>query len=71
MNFLLHVLLFLRKDPSTLNLPLLTPKPPRLVTIKMGMKSRVLWREVTPHCHLLSLNLRLKLQRRSGSTQKT
>jgi hypothetical protein len=57
---LLHVLLFLRKDPSTLNLLLMTPEPPRLVTIRTGMKTKVLWREVTPHYRLLSLILRLK-----------
>jgi hypothetical protein len=69
-NFWLHVLLFLRKDPSMLNLPLLSPKPPRLEIIKMGMKSKVLWRGVTPRCRLLSLNLRCRLQRGSGSAQK-
>jgi hypothetical protein len=54
-----------KEGPLTLNLPLLNLKPPRLVIIKMGMKSKVLW------CHLLLLNLRLKLQRRSGSAWKT
>jgi hypothetical protein len=68
---LLHALLFLRKDPSTLNQPLMTPEPPRLVTIRMGMKTKVLWREVTPHYRLLSLILTLKEQRRSGNTWKT
>jgi hypothetical protein len=54
-----------------LNPPLITPEPPRLVTIKTGMKMKVLWREATPHYRLLSLILRLKEQRRSGNTLKT
>jgi hypothetical protein len=70
-NFWLHALLFLRKDPSTLNPPLLTLEHPRLVIIRMGMKMKVLWREVTPQCRLLSLSLRLKEQRRSGNAWKT
>jgi hypothetical protein len=57
---LLHALLFLRKDPSTLNQPLMTPEHLRLVTIRMGMKTKVLWREATPHYRLLSLILTLK-----------
>jgi hypothetical protein len=47
-NFWFLALIFLRKDPSTLNLPLLILKPPRLVIIRMGMKPKVLWREVPP-----------------------
>jgi hypothetical protein len=50
---------------------LMTPEPPRLVTIRMGMKTMVLWKEVTPHYCFLSLILRLKEQKRSGNTRKT
>jgi hypothetical protein len=70
-NFWFLALIFPRKDPSTLNPPLMTLEPPRLVTIRMGMKTKVLWREVTPHYRLLLLILRLKEQRRNGNTQKT
>jgi hypothetical protein len=49
----------------------MTPEPPRLVKIRTGMKTKVLWREVTLHYHLLSLILRLKEQKRSRNTQKT
>jgi hypothetical protein len=70
-NFWLHALLFLRKGPSTLNPPLLTPEPPRLVRTRTEMKLRVLWREAIPLCRLPSLSLRLKMQKRSGNAQKT
>jgi hypothetical protein len=60
-NFWLHALLFLRKDPSMLNPPLLTPEPPRVVRTRMGI----------PLCRLPSLSLRLKVQRRSGNAWKT
>jgi hypothetical protein len=53
-----------------LNSPLMTPEPPRLVTIRTGMKTKVLWREDTPHYHLLLLILRFKEQRRSRNIQK-
>jgi hypothetical protein len=39
---LLHALLFPRKDPSMLKLPLLTLKLPRLVLTRMEMEPRVL-----------------------------
>jgi hypothetical protein len=32
----------MRKDPSTLNPPMLTPEPPKLVIIRMGKKTKVL-----------------------------
>jgi hypothetical protein len=70
-NFWLHSLLFSRKDPSMLKLPLLTLKPSRLVRTRMGMKPRVLWREATPFCRLPSLSLRLKVQRRNRNAWRT
>jgi hypothetical protein len=70
-NFWFLVLLFLRKDPSMLNLPLLTPKPLRLVIIRTGMKPRVLLREVTPLCRLLPPSLKLKVLRRNRNSWKT
>jgi hypothetical protein len=48
----------------------MTLEPPRLVKIRIGMKTKVLWREVTPHYHPLSLILRLKEQKRSRNTRK-
>jgi hypothetical protein len=60
----------MKKDPSTLNPPLMTPEPPRLVTIRTGMKTKVLLREATPHCRLLLLILRLEEQRKSRNVQK-
>jgi hypothetical protein len=54
-----------------LKLPLLTLKPSRLVITRMGMEPRVVWREVTPLCHLLSPSLKLKVQRRNKNAWKT
>jgi hypothetical protein len=64
-NFWFLALIFLRKDPSTLYLPLLIPKPPRLVITRTGMNPKVLWREVTPLCRLLPPSLKLKVLRRN------
>jgi hypothetical protein len=61
---------FLSKGLSTLNQPLLTPAPPRLVRIKTGMKMKALWREVTSLCCLLSLSLKLKVLKRNGRAWK-
>jgi hypothetical protein len=52
-------------------LPLLIPKPPRLARTRMEMKPKVLWRIVSPLCHLPLLTLRIKVRGRSGNTQKT
>jgi hypothetical protein len=56
-----------KEGPINAEVALLTPKPPRLVRTRTGMEPRVIWREVTSLCRLLSPSLKLKVQRRNGN----
>jgi hypothetical protein len=64
----LHVLPFPKTCLLLLKLLLLTLKPPRLSRIRTGMEPKVLWRGLTPLCHLPQLSLKTKVQTRRGNT---